>query len=553
MTSAVDPKIPHTSTDVLVVGAGPVGLTVALELRRHGVDVTVVERLAQRAPFAKAVGIQPRTLELWDSMGVVRPALDAGITMRGQLVYVDGAPTARLELSLPEQVPYRFLALPQYETERVLAEALTERGGAVRRGVEFAGFTQDHDHVVATVRGPRGVSTVSSRYLVGCDGAHSLVRKGLGVGFEGDAFPEQYMLADVELDWSQPAGYGVRSMHRVDGGPDDLLVAIPLPGESLPGARRYRVSMLVPDELVGAAPATGTVAHGLEGGRRPELRHVQAVLDRLAPEPTTARNLRWSSVFRISHRLASRYSAGRVFLAGDAAHIHPPTGALGMNTGIQDGVNLGWKLALAVRGQAADGLLDSYHDERHPVGEEVVGRTVRDARHGIGTGETDPAVAMARAAQLLVGYPDSALVGEDVAGGALAAGPGPGGRAPDARDLRQDCAAAPTRVHELFRHPGHTLLLWADDRHDAAAQRAVAAEIADRTGRAVRCYVIVAADADVTDASGITLRDTAGTFAAGYDARGRCGYLIRPDGYVGYRTDEVTVDGVLGTLARTLR
>ena len=138
-----------------------------------------------------------------------------------------------------------------------------------------------------------------------------------------------------------------------------------------------------------AAGAADGVAHGFEGERKPELHHIQAVLDRLSPEPTTARNLRWSSVFRISHRIVDAYGRGRVFVAGDAAHIHPPTGAQGMNTGIQDAHNLAWKLALAVSGHAAPGLLDSYDAERRPVGEEVVGRTVRSAREGIGADSTD--------------------------------------------------------------------------------------------------------------------------------------------------------------------
>ncbi len=156
------------------------------------------------------------------------------------------------------------------------------------------------------------------------------------------------MLGDVEVDWSMPRGYAIRAMHQTDGATDDLLVCIPLPGRS-----RYRMSMLVPDEL-SAAPSQG-IAHGFEGDRNPELHHIQAVLDRLSPEPTTARNLRWSSVFRISHRIVDAYGRGRVFVAGDAAHIHPPTGAQGMNTGIQDAHNLAWKLALAVSGRAAPG------------------------------------------------------------------------------------------------------------------------------------------------------------------------------------------------------
>ena len=199
--------------------------------------------------------------------------------------------------------------------------------------------------------------------------------------------------------------------------------------------------MLVPDEL-STAPSRG-IAHGFEGDRNPGLHHIQAVLDRLSPEPTTARNLLWSSVFRISHRIVDAYGRGRVFVAGDAAHIHPPTGAQGMNTGIQDAHNLAWKLALAVSGRAAPDLLDSYDAERRPVGEEVVGRTVRSAREGIGADSTDVDYVIRREAQLLINYADSPIV----AGHA-------GGRAPDATGLTRDavtgslgCYAVWARAH----------------------------------------------------------------------------------------------------------
>ncbi len=311
------------------------------------------------------------------------------------------------------------------------------------------------------------------------EGAHSLVRKGLGLTFEGDAFPEEYMLADVELDWSLPVGYSVRCSHVTDGVVDDLLVCIPLPGRG-----RYRVSMLVPDELSLAKSSNDELAHGIQAeARKPELRHVQVVVDRLAPEPTTASAMRWSSVFRISHRLVNRYQQGRVFLAGDTAHIHPPTGAQGMNTGIQDAYNLGWKLALAVTGDAAPGLLDSYHAERHPVGEEVVGRTVRAAREGIEADDT-PEVVMLRTAQLLLGYPDSPIVAADP--DHPGSGPRPGERAPDATGLRRSAVAGPIRCHQLLRHTGHTLLLWATS--ESAWQRAleIAEELAGRLGDQLR-------------------------------------------------------------------
>ncbi|MFF0813919.1 FAD-dependent monooxygenase [Rhodococcus sp. NPDC003318] len=536
MTSAVDPRVPHTSTDVLIAGAGPVGLALAVQLRRSGIDTLVVDRRAERAPFAKAVGVSPRTLEVFDSMGIVRDALDASITMRGQIARVGDAPPQTFEMTLPDSIPYRAIALPQYETERILADALTAHGGRVLREVELTGFDQHDDTVTSTLHGPRGRSTVSSRYLVGCDGAHSVVRKTIGSHFEGDAFPEEYMLADVEVDWDQPAGFAVRTTHLADGTIDDLMVAIPLPGPTRPGHQRYRISMLVPPELRTDATA-GEVAHGLEGGRAPELHHVQAVLDRLAPEPTTASNLRWSSVFRISHRLASRYSRDRVFLAGDAAHIHPPTGAQGMNTGIQDACNLAWKLALAVRGRAADGLLETYHLERHPVGEEVVGRTVRNAREGIGAGESDPAVVMLREAQMLVAYPDSPLTA------------GTGQRAPDARGLVQDCSTVPLRVHDLLRHTGHTLLLWASTADEVDTQTALAARVADRYGDLVRCYVVTAGD-DV-DASGVVFRDASDEFAAAYSPGTRSGHLVRPDGYLGCTQESITFDDLAEHLSRT--
>lgn len=234
------------TTDVLIVGAGPVGLSAAAELRRHGVRCRLVDRLPARLPYAKAVGIQPRTLEIWDRMGLARAALEAAVPMRGQLIYVNGREQARIDLVLPPEVPYGFAALPQYETERLIEEYVGDLGTFIERGTELLSFTQDEEGVTALLRTDSGAEEeLRLRYLVGCDGAHSTVRKGLGLSFEGGAFDEGYMLADVEADWDMPHGYGVRSLHRADdGSTDDLLVCIPLPGNG-----RYRMSTLVPPEL----------------------------------------------------------------------------------------------------------------------------------------------------------------------------------------------------------------------------------------------------------------------------------------------------------------
>lgn len=317
----------HTEVlDVLIAGAGPVGLTAAVELRRRGVSCRIVDRLPARLPFAKAVGIQPRTLEIWDRMGLVDAALEAAVPLRGQLLYVNGRQRDRIDLVLPPEVPYGFAALPQYETERILEESLSAWGAGIERSTELLSFTQDSSGVTSRLSSPSGgEEEVRSRFLVGCDGAHSTVRKGLGLTFEGGAFAEEYMLADVEVDWDMPAGYGVRASHLGgDGAVDDLLVCIPLPGRG-----RYRMSMLVPPELSMARqqaagdPHDAEVAHGLEGGQTPGLPDVQSVVDRLSPQPTTATALRWSSVFRISHRLVDRYAEG-----GSLSPVTPRTSIL---------------------------------------------------------------------------------------------------------------------------------------------------------------------------------------------------------------------------------
>jgi 2-polyprenyl-6-methoxyphenol hydroxylase-like FAD-dependent oxidoreductase len=235
-----------------------------LELRRRGIECRVVDRLPSPAMVAKAVGIQPRTLEIWEAAGLAQDALDAATQLHGQKVFVNGEQTAELTLTLPPSVPFGFVALPQYETERVLTEQLRRLGTSVERGLELVRFDQDADGVTARLSGSQGSETARAGFLVGCDGAHSVVRRGLGLDFAGDAFPEEYMLGDVEVDWSQPPGLGIRAMHQVDGKVDDLLVCIPLPGRN-----RYRMSMLVPPELATKPPAAGEVAHGLEASRPP--------------------------------------------------------------------------------------------------------------------------------------------------------------------------------------------------------------------------------------------------------------------------------------------
>ncbi|MFC8587755.1 FAD-dependent monooxygenase [Streptomyces sp. NPDC057217] len=538
------------TTDVLVVGAGPVGLSAAAELRRHGVHCRIVDRLPARLPYAKAVGIQPRTLELWDRMGLVRAVLEAAVPIRGQLVYAEGVERARIELEMPPEVPYGFAALPQYETERLLEEYLAGLGTVVERGTELVSFGRDRDGVTARLRTASGAEEeLRVPYLIGCDGAHSVVRKALGLSFEGGAFPEEYMLGDVEADWDLPHGYGVRSSRRsADGSADDVLVCVPLPG-----AGRYRMSMRVPPELSArrdAAPDTAPdgVAHGVQAGRTPELSDLQAVVDRLAPRPARLSRLRWASVFRISHRIVDRYGEGRVFVAGDAAHIHPPTGAQGMNTGVQDACNLAWKLALVVRGEAGPGLLSTYDAERRPVGEEVVGRTVRHAAHGIEADPDDRRTLLLREAQLLVGYRGGPLAGAPYG---PADAPQPGDRAPDCAGLTTPVAAFPLRLLDVLRgRAGHVVLLYGSD----VAELSGTAEAARAAGGLPAAVVLP----DGADRSGLAslpvpvYRDAAGEFARLYLPDGATGFVVRPDGQLGARFPLGGAAAALGDWLRAL-
>jgi 2-polyprenyl-6-methoxyphenol hydroxylase-like FAD-dependent oxidoreductase len=521
--------------DVLIAGAGPIGLTAAIELRRRGVRVRIVDPLLEPPQYAKAVGIQPRTLEVFEGMGVLEHILDAGMEMRGQFVFVNGSLDSRIDLVTPADVPIRFHLLPQYSTERVLRDRLTDLDAEIERGVRVSAFTPDDDGVTVTLTDAAGAETsVRAGYLIGADGAHSTVRKGLGLGFEGGAFTEQYMLGDVAVDWSMPRGYAIRAMHQADDGTtDDLLVCIPLPGRG-----RYRMSMLVPDELaIGPTSGGDGVAHGFEGTRTPELSHIQAVVDRLSPEPATVSDLRWSSVFRISHRIVDSYGRGRVFVAGDAAHIHPPTGAQGMNTGVQDAHNLAWKLALAVAGDAAPGLLESYDLERRPVGEEVVGRTVRDAREGIGSDSTDVEFVTRREAQLLISYADSPITAGSTIPSAPAA-PRAGERAPDAAGLGRDSVNHPLRLYSLLSGVDHALVLYADaaaGAEDVAVLENLAADVTNAARGHMTAHVVAAPTAQVGSTDLPLLRDTENRFAAGYLPDGSTAFVIRPDGYLGYR------------------
>jgi 2-polyprenyl-6-methoxyphenol hydroxylase-like FAD-dependent oxidoreductase len=342
--------LPHT-TDVLIVGAGPVGLTLAASLQARGVDVLLVDKAAEVARTSRAAVIHARTLEVLHGIDVSDELVRRGVIVPRFTVRDRDRALLTIDFDgLPTRYPYTLM-LPQDITEDVLTGRLAELGGRVHRPYELARLEQDGDGVTATMVGGE---TVRASYVVGADGMHSAVREQIGIGFTGDTYAQSFVVADVHLDWDFDD-----SEVMLYFAPAGLLVVAPLPGG------RHRIV------------ATADVAP-----EHPDRDHIQALLDARGPQkrPALVKDVVWSSRFRVHHRLADRYREGRVFLAGDAAHVHSPAGGQGMNTGIQDAVALAARLASVLRDAADERVLDGYEAQRRPIAADVVAFTDRMTR-----------------------------------------------------------------------------------------------------------------------------------------------------------------------------
>jgi 2-polyprenyl-6-methoxyphenol hydroxylase-like FAD-dependent oxidoreductase len=341
----------------LIVGAGPVGLTLACELTRYRVPVRIVDKAPQRTDKSKALVLWSRTLELLDrgDQGSA-PFVEAGFKVDGvNIIAPGGHVIGHVKMdSVPS--PYRYaLMLPQSDTERLLEERLRRLGVSVERSTEVTALTIRTDGVEATLRRTDGgEEIVQADWLAGCDGAHSIVRHTLAVPFTGETMHSDWILADVHIKGypfpdNEVAVYWAR---------EGVLPIFPIS----PG--RCRIIANVP-------PSSGD--HPLD----PTLEEVQAIVEQRGPKGVSLFDPIWLSGFRINSRKVTDYRSGRVFLSGDAAHVHSPAGGEGMNTGMQDAFNLAWKLALAVHGTCGDALLDTYSPERSGVGDEVLRNTAR--------------------------------------------------------------------------------------------------------------------------------------------------------------------------------
>ncbi|MEY2490172.1 MAG: hypothetical protein QOC70_2114 [Verrucomicrobiota bacterium] len=507
-------------TEVLIAGAGPVGLALALELQRFGIRFRIVEKKAGRSTTSKALGLQPRLAEVFAILGMAGKFFARGfdgirainLHAGAQKHLTIGMQFAHNQAGRDACLP-RMIVIPQSVTEEIIETTLAERGHVVERRRELIGFTQTADSVNSLVRHEDGAEEpIRSKFLVSCEGAHSVVRKQAGLTFAGAALPLRFLLADVTIDWDLPANEVQVWFHR-----DGSFAAIPF------GGQKWRLVIECADERNDA-----------------EREVTLEMLQELALKRTGRKNVRlrdplWLSDFRISARMVDRFRERGVFVAGDAAHIHSPAGGQGIATGIQDATNLAWKLAAFLREGAPGSLLDTYDEERKPIAREVLQRTsgissIIFAMNPVARFVRErllfpilrtPFVQrrlFAKLSQLEMNYRGRSLsVHSDAPFSRVRVRAGD--RTPD---VVFEKAGEQVSLFQLIGSYGMIALLGPGEKSHGMAGALVAL--------GVRPFIVATKEANTQSAE--RLVDLYGDFARLYGAQGPFLYLIRPDGHV---------------------
>lgn len=534
----MDTPLLSSTCDILIIGAGPVGMTLASELARHGVRCRIIDKSLHTAQTTKALGVQARTLELLEKMGLAEAMLAQGIQAHSFAVYSERKRLARIDFTHFVDSPYPYLLMiPQNATETILNEHLLRQEVTIERGVELMSFTQGADGVEAVLRRTTGEEErVAARWLIGCDGAHSTVRHLLGLEFRGSTFLESFVLADMSLGGALPDDEGRAYLHA-----GDAVAFFPMLG----GQHRIFIAYRPPTNPEGEVT----------------LEEVQQMIDVCGPSGIRAHNPTWWSRFHINQRKVQHYRKEQTFLLGDAAHIHSPVAAQGMNTGIQDAFNLAWKLALVLEGDAPEALLDSYEAEREPVGAALLRGTMLLSRmvwshNPLVTTLRDrliplasPTKAMQRRltaaiSEIGIAYRHSPLVhAQNAEHGMLRAGD----RAPDAPIQREE-DTAPGRLFALLHDTHHVLLIFSDGQPvSELPMQQLRAWLARDYNHIVVTYQ-VEPETNAMKAGGVS--DPGGALRRRYGITKTGLVLIRPDGYIGFRASSLEATSLQTYLAQ---
>jgi 2-polyprenyl-6-methoxyphenol hydroxylase-like FAD-dependent oxidoreductase len=501
------------SPQVLVVGAGPTGLLLAAELERRDVPCLLMDALDAPQGWDRATVVHERSLEIFEALGIADPLIAEGVKTRGARFRSDGEILAELSLDLTDS-RYGFqLGVSEEVTESVLTEYLEAQGGAITRSTRLVGLEPGEDAVTATIERDGERREVVVRWVVGCDGSHSSVREAAGIDYPGTDIEAAWAVFDATLEgWNDD--YDLVFAH-LDRPP---VILTPLP------ERRWRVYLRPTSDSSDLVAEAGEVVRRYEPG-------------------ATFTEVENPTRFHCHSRIAARYRSGRVLLAGDAAHACTPAEGHGMNTGLQDAFNLGWKLASVCRGEAGSGLLDTYELERRPVAERVVTsgaevesahamtdpnmRAKRDAE--IRRTLADPDVAhheAAAASELDRSYPRSRVVAGDDGSGAA-----PGRLLPDTGDV-EPVDGDPRPLHELTHHRGHTLIVLGGPQADSGRVGSLVADVEELSGAGVDAVVGLSTHPDGPRVGRIEESAAAQLGVVDVTVLG-----VRPDRYIGLRDD----------------
>jgi 2-polyprenyl-6-methoxyphenol hydroxylase-like FAD-dependent oxidoreductase len=508
-------------TDVLIIGAGPVGLSLAVLLSHFGIQCRIVDEAPSPVGTSNALAVHARTLELLNPLNIAQRFLEQGTWLDAAEIHAGGRVLVHIDFHDLQSMYRGVLSLPQSSTERLLGAELRSRGIAVERPLKFKSFEQDDEAVTAGLEHNDGSrETVRARWMAGCDGAHSAVRHALNLAFEGTSETQRFALADLRLAWPLPRTQLSIFLHR-----EGPLLAIPLP------EGRHRVIAEI-------------TASGDDAANDMTFDQLRMTFARRVPVSATLSDPVWLSSFGVNRRHVSEYRVGRVFLAGDAAHVHSPAGGQGMNMGIQDVFNLAWKLALVHSGRAMPELLDSYSPERLPIARGVLELSSRLMQAAT---LKNPVMERIRdmALPLLAGsdffqhsfLTDLSEIGINYRGSSCVAGEGhfpasaphPGDRAPLAINVSG-------KLFSTFLEPtAHNLLLFSGEVDSNEAFSMLLAARRDFQAAypgLIRAHVIT----QFTHRGGPDIIvDDLGHIHRSYGAAKSCLFLVRPDLYVAYR------------------